>query len=103
MGDELFELSSELFTGDEIDGMEPADAEPYLLTASNAGIVDAMYTLGRLYRVWSLDTKAVNMLTKAYNAGCKEAAAEISEMYLNGDVTGRCDKKKAAEWEAKAR
>lgn len=83
--------------------LEPKDAESYLITASNAGFVDAMFTLGKLYHLWQLNGKAVNMLMKAYNNGCKEAAQEISEMYKNGDVTGRKDKKKAAEWEAKAK
>lgn len=83
--------------------LEPEDAESYLITASNAGIVDAMLVLGKLYHLWHLNGKAVNMLMKAYNNGCKEAAQEISEMYRNGDVTGRKDKKKAAEWEAKAK
>lgn len=76
----------------------PAQAEPYLLTAVKAGNSNAMLTLGKLYKKWNLATKAINMLTKAYSSGEKEAAREISDMYLNGDVTGRKDRKKAAEW-----
>lgn len=82
--------------------LKPADAEEYLKRAADAGYVDAMLILGKLYAVWNLYTRSVNMLMKAYNNGCKEAAHEISELYATGMVTGRADSKKAAEWEAKA-
>ena len=82
--------------------LKPADAEEYLKRAADAGYVDAMLVLGKLYAVWNLYTRSVNMLMKAYNNGCKEAAHEISELYATGMVTGRADSKKAAEWEAKA-
>lgn len=86
-----------------IDEITPAESESYLLTASNAGIADAMLVLGKLYKQWQLASKAISMLMKAYSNGVKEAAQEISEMYLNGDVTGRKDKKKAKEWSEKAK
>lgn len=86
-----------------IDEITQAESEPYLLTASNAGIADAMLVLGKLYKQWQLASKAISMLMKAYSNGAKEAAQEISEMYLNGDVTGRKDKKKAKEWSEKAK
>ena len=87
----------------QVSAITPAQSESYLLNATSAGISDAMLTLGKLYNEWDLAAKAVNMLMKAYSKGEKEAALIISDMYLNGDVTGRKDKKKAAEWKAKGK
>lgn len=86
-----------------IESITPAESEAYLLVAANAGVGDAMLVLGKLYKQWQQASKAVSMLMKAYSKGVKEAAREISEMYLNGDVTGRKDKKKAKEWSEKAK
>ena len=86
-----------------IEEITPAESESYLMTAADSGIADAMLVLGKLYRQWQFASKAISMLMKAYSNGSKEAALEISEMYLNGDVTGRKDKKKAKEWSEKAK
>lgn len=82
--------------------LKPAEAENYLKFASDNGSAIATLTLGKLYRVWQLYANAANQFNRAYRMGSVEAAELLSEMYMNGEVSGKKDKKMASLWADRA-
>ena len=82
--------------------LKPRDAENYLKFAADNGSAVAALTLAKLYRSWQLYANAANQFNRAYKMGAVEAAELLSEMYMNGEVSGRKDKKMASLWADRA-
>jgi TPR repeat protein len=63
----------------------------------------AQFGYGNIMRYNGYYSNAVEYYLKSYAKGVRRAAFCLSDMYLKGEVTGRKDKKKAAEWDRKFR
>ncbi len=88
------------FYRDFFDNMEEADNE--LIGCTQFGYPLALFETGCIFRKGRQFANALEAYSRSYNNGYLPAAMAISDMYMKGEVTGRRDKKKAAEWQRKA-
>ena len=75
----------------------------YTTELADNGYPAAQYEYSFLLRQQKYYSNALEQLMNSYKNGYLPAAKAISEMYLAGQVTGRKDRRKAAEWEKKSR
>lgn len=79
-----------------------ADALYYYSEFAEVGVEEAMVKAAKVCVRMGKIIDAVDYLTKAYGKGSKEAALCLSNLYLEGRVTGRKNKKMAKQWIQKA-
>ncbi|MGN0546068.1 MAG: hypothetical protein ACI4I3_01950 [Acutalibacteraceae bacterium] len=84
-------------------GLGKNEAEKWLHKSYENGSSDAAYLLGEFYIKQYQAVQAVQWLTRAYNEfGDKDAANELANLYEQGFINGRKDKKNAKFWRDRA-
>nr|MCR4945190.1 hypothetical protein [Clostridium sp.] len=88
------------YYGGFFQNMDEADEE--LIRCTQFGYPVALFETGCIFRNGRQFANALEAYSRSFNNGYPPAAMAISDMYMKGEVTGRRDKKKAAEWQRKA-